>query len=204
MLPSKPARPGRYIATVWFAYALTVIAFAGRVAPLASAAELDGIQMPPTVEIGGKTLRLNGLGLRTYSIFAIHIYVAGLYLEHLSNDAQEILRSPETKLLALYFERNVSAEQARDSWRTGLVNNCQAPCRLDPGDFAKFLADIPAVRAGDTYSFFFQQGGVEVIVDGKRLGKIDSPDFAGAMLAMFLGPKTAEPALREELLEGLK
>ena len=44
------------------------------------------MQLPDTLQVDGKTLHLNGLGLRTYSFLRIHIYVAGLYLEHLSTD----------------------------------------------------------------------------------------------------------------------
>ena len=69
--------------------------------------------MPDTIQADGKTLHLNGYGLRTYSILGIHIYVASLYLEHLSTDPQKILHSPETKLLTVQFERSVSVEQSQ-------------------------------------------------------------------------------------------
>ena len=53
-------------------------------------AELDGVQVPDTLHVDGKTLHLNGYGQLTYSILGIHIYVASLYLEHLSTSAEEI------------------------------------------------------------------------------------------------------------------
>ena len=49
---------------------------------VASAAALDGLQVPDTLQVDGRALHLNGYGLRTYSILAIHIYVASLYLEN--------------------------------------------------------------------------------------------------------------------------
>ena len=51
---------------------------------VAYSAELDNVQIPDTLQADGRPLQLNGYGLRTYSILAIHIYVASLYLEHLS------------------------------------------------------------------------------------------------------------------------
>ena len=48
---------------------------------VAHAAKLGDVQMPDTLQVDGKTLHLNGYGLRKYSIFGIHIYVASLYLE---------------------------------------------------------------------------------------------------------------------------
>jgi hypothetical protein len=52
----------------------------------ARAAELDGTQIPATLQVGGKTLHPNGFGLRTYSILGIHIYAASLYFERPSNN----------------------------------------------------------------------------------------------------------------------
>jgi Chalcone isomerase-like len=175
------------LAPVWFA---------------AHAAKLDGVQVPNTLQVDGKTLHLNGSGLRTYSILGIHIYVASLYLEHLSTNPEQIIRSPETKLLTVRFEHNVSADQARRAWRDGLDNNCEAPCHLDPDEIGRFLAMVPAMHAGDNYSLLFTQAGVTVTVSGKPIGTITQPQFAEAMLATFLGPKPASPRLKRELLRG--
>jgi hypothetical protein len=169
---------------------------------VARAAELDGIQLPDAVEAGGRTLRLNGYGLRTYSLLGIHIYVAALYLQHPSTDPEEIIRSRETKLLTIRFEHNVSADAARKAWREGLDNNCQAPCRLDPDDVARFLADLPAMHAGDNYTLLFTRQGAIITVSGQTVGTISRPEFAEAMLATFLGPQPASPKLKQELLKG--
>ncbi len=166
------------------------------------AAELDGVLMPDTVQVDGKTLHLNGYGVRTYSILGIHIYTAGLYLEHLSTDPNSIIDSPETKLLTIRFERAVSADQSRDAWRTALANNCVAPCQLDPGDLEKFLAQVPAMRAGEYFYLLFTRNGAVVSADGRQIGVISRRQFANAMLATFLGPHPASPALRQDLLRG--
>ena len=168
----------------------------------AHAAKLDGVQVPNALQVDGKTLHLNGFGLRTYSILGIHIYVASLYLEHLSTNPEQIIQSPETKLLTVRFERDVSADQARRAWRDGLDNNCEAPCHLNPDEVARFLAMVPAMHAGDDYSLLFTQSGATVTVSGKLIGTITQQQFADAMLATFLGPKPASPRLKRELLQG--
>jgi Chalcone isomerase-like len=168
----------------------------------AQAAEFDGIQLPDTIEAGGKTLKLNGFGRRTYSFLGIHIYVASLYLEQLSSNPEQILRSPETKLLNVRFERNVSAEDARKAWREGLANNCQLPCQLDPQDVETFLAEVSAMQEGEVFSLLFTQRGATVTVNGKQIGIVSKPQFAEAMLATFLGPRPASPRLKQELLRG--
>ena len=145
---------------------------------------------------------MNGFGLRTYSFLRIHIYVAGLYVEHLSTDPNEIIASPETKLLDIWFEHNISASDARKAWLQGLKNNCTDPCRLEPGDVARFLAAVPAIHAGDDYSMIFARNGATVTVNGHRSGMISRPLFATAMLATFLGPAPASERLKRELLGG--
>jgi hypothetical protein len=167
----------------------------------ARSAELDGVQLPDTLQVNGRMLHLNGFGLRTYSLLAIHIYVASLYLEHLSADPEEIIRSPETKLLIVRFERSVRAEDAQKAWRDGLENNCQAPCHLDPNDVERFLADIPAMHRDDNYSLLFTQQGATVTVSGQLIGTVSERHFAEVMLATFLGPNPASPRLKQELLQ---
>jgi hypothetical protein len=169
---------------------------------VAQAAEFDGVQIPDTMQVGGKTLHLNGFGPRTYSLLSIHIYVVSLYLEHPSSNPEQILRSPETKLLIVRFDHNVSAEKAREAWRDGLRNNCVSPCRLDPADVQRFLAEVPAVRAGDVFTLLFTRRGATVGLGGRRIGFIPKPQFVNAMLATFLGPRPASPRLEQDLLRG--
>jgi hypothetical protein len=169
---------------------------------VARAAALDGVQLPETLEVNGRRLILNGYGLRTYSILGIHIYVAGLYLEHPNTDPEQIIRSPETKLLLIRFEHSVGADAARKAWRDGLADNCQAPCHVDPNDVTRFLANIPAMHEGDNYSLLFTREGVSVTVDGRLVGNISKRSFAEAMLATFLGPRPASERLKQELLHG--
>jgi hypothetical protein len=182
--------------------ALLILAVTAPARRAARAAELDGVQLPDTIEAGGRTLRLNGFGRRTYSILGIHIYIASLYLEQPSTDAAAIIRSPETKLLIVRFERSISADDARKAWRNGLANNCQPPCHLDPEDVERFLASVPAAQEGDVFSLLFTRGGATVTQSGRQLGVVSKPQFAEAMLATFLGPRPAAPQLKQDLLRG--
>ena len=70
---------------------------------MAAAAELDGVVTPDKQDVAGYHLVLNGLGLRTYSILRVHIYVAGLYLERRTIDPNAILGSSQPKLLRFVF-----------------------------------------------------------------------------------------------------
>ena len=145
---------------------------------------------------------LNGIWLRTYSMLGIHIYVAGLYLQQRSSDPATILRSPEIKFLEFRFLRDVSANDARRSWREGLQNNCPLPCRLPPQEIAQFLAAIPSVHRGDSSTLLFTPGKLAVTFDGRPYGTVTDPLLAHIMLATFIGPAPSSPRLKRGLLGG--
>ncbi len=167
---------------------------------VARAAELNGISMPDTQLVDGEKLLLNGIGLRTYSVFRIRIYVAGLYLQQRSDDPQTILHSKGAKLLQIHFLRNVTAGEARTAWRNGFENNCQPPCHLSSDDVRQFLAAVPAVHEGDESRLVFTSRGVDVWIDGHLLGRIADPHFAEVILSTFIGPVPPTQQLKRQLL----
>ncbi len=138
--------------------------------------------------------------MRTYSLLRVHVYVAGLYLEHPTHDAGAILRSPEKKLVEVRFVHDVNAADAREAWRDGFERNCLPPCRLAPADVARFLAAVPAMRAGDRSTLSFISGALDITINGQHLGTITDPIFAGAVLATFIGPDPPTERLKSGLL----
>lgn len=165
-----------------------------------AAATLDGVSFPDSVTVEGSRLLLNGVGLRTYSFLKIRIYVAALYLSEPSHDAGAILRSPGPKMLMLHFVRSVTTDQERKAWRDGLLDNCVAPCHIDPGDLARFLAALKPIHAGDQVVLLFDATGMTAWSNGTPLGKVPDPGFASALLATFLGPRPATEQLKRGLL----
>jgi len=167
----------------------------------ANAAEVNGVTMPDLRVMDGTRMNLNGLGLRTYSVFGIHIYVAGLYLERRSDNPDNILRSQERKLLDIRFLRDVDAADARKAWQDGFDSNCLLPgCYLNPSDVQRFLAAVPPIHSGDETMLFFTSRGVEVTFNGHPMGNITDRNFAETMLATFIGPAPPTQHLKRALL----
>ncbi len=179
---------------------LAVAAVLSLAALAAPAAELDGVTLPDRHILGGVELRLNGLGQRNFSWLGIHIYVAGLYLEHPTHDAAAILRSPERKLIEVRFVHDVDVGRAREAWRDGFERNCRPPCHLAPADVARFLDAVPAMRAGDRSTLAFTPGGLDIELNGRKLGTIADPMFAWAVLATFIGSDPPTDRLKSGLL----
>jgi hypothetical protein len=166
----------------------------------AYAADLDGVAMPDKRVVNGVQMPLNGIGLRTFSVLGIRIYIAGLYLERRNDNPDAILHSPEMKLLDIRFLRDVDAEDARKAWQESFEQNCKAPCYLDRGDEQRFLTAVPSVHRGDESTLLFTSKGVHVTFNGRPMGDILDPHFAELMLTTFIGPVPPTPRLKRELL----
>ena len=88
---------------------------------LAQPVELEGQKFEPTVEVGGQTLTLNGVGLRRRAIFKV--YVAGLYVPQKSSSAAPLITEKGARRVALRMLRDVDADSFIDSLKDGLKNN---------------------------------------------------------------------------------
>jgi hypothetical protein len=85
------------------------------------AASLAGVTLPDTVQVGGTTLVLNGLGLRKK--FVVKVYVAGLYLEQKSSDAGAIIKADAPKRIVMQFLHGASKSQMADAFDESFNNN---------------------------------------------------------------------------------
>src|SRR6478752_238356 len=184
-MPGRRMRPEQHRVAVVRGLILAAVALV--TLSVANAADLDGVSMPDMRVANGTQMHLNGIGLRTFSVLGIRIYVAGLYLERRSDNPDAILHSPETKLLDIRFLRDVDAEDARKAWQESFEQNCKAPCYLDPHDLQRFLAAVPSVHKGDDSTLLFTSRGVHITFNGRLMGDIADPRFAELMLATFIG-----------------
>jgi hypothetical protein len=164
-----------------------------------SAADLSGVTLPDRVEVGNETLVLNGVGVRTATVFKVKVYLAGLYLQSRSSDANQILQSTERKRLVLYFFRAADRAQVSSAWRAGLRKNVTDISPLE-GRLDELLAALPDLKAGDSVVFDFANDSVDVDLVGGARKSIPGLDFARAMLGIWLGPNAPVDALRAGLL----
>lgn len=167
---------------------------------LSMAGEFSGVEMPDTVTVEGKDLMLNGMGLREK--MWIDVYVAGLYLESKSDDAQKILDSDQTKQIQMHFlYKKVGAKKLIGAWNDGLKNNAaETMAELKPGldQLNSWMVDLVK---GDEMTFTSVPGkGLSVKVKGEHKGVIEDPVFSKAFWAIFIGEKPPTDALKKGLL----
>ena len=168
----------------------------------AGAATMDGMTLPDTYPVDGQTLRLNGIGVRTLTIFSVKIYVAGLYLATPSHDAQQILKSSSPRVIMLKFMHAGSKADIEKEYREGEKTNCgNGGCNpADEGDFERMVAAAPAVAVGDTSTFIFTATGFRVLANNRNIGSYSNTDLGERVLAGFIGDHPPSAELRSALL----
>ncbi len=168
----------------------------------ATAATLSGVSLPDSYVVDGRPLALNGIGVRTLTIFRIRTYVAALYLPQPSHDARQILASSSPKVILLRFVHSGSKAQVERQYRAGEEANCgTGGCAAsDQADFERLVAAAPAVKPGDTSTYIFSAAGVSVFANNRLLGEFANQDLAYHLLAGFIGDHPPSQDLRRALL----
>ena len=105
-------------------------------AAAARARQIGGVDVPDTVTVEGKTLKLNGGGVRTKAIFKV--YVAGLYLETPGRDAASLVSTDQVKRMTLVLLRGLDKGKITEAITEGFEKNSKA--------------QLPALRRGSTAS----------------------------------------------------
>lgn len=182
--------------------AATILLLASWTICPARAATLSGVTLPDTYPVDGQTLRLNGIGLRTLTIFGIRIYVAGLYAAEPARDARTILSAKTPKVLLLQYLHEGSKEQVEAEYRKGERENCgHGECpKSDEPDFERLIAVAPAVNVGDTTTYIASGRGLRVLANNRQIIDIPNPDLANRILEGFIGAHPPSTDLRAELL----
>ena len=182
----------------WFLGASVVLTLLGAFSP-ARAATLAEVSLPDQATVGGRAVVLNGLGLRTATMLKVKVYVIGLYLESKSADPRAIIESSENKRIAMHFVHDVSAEKLRGGWTDGFEDNTGDVAGIK-NEIAKFNASMRDVKSGDTLVLDFSGDSVDVLINDARIDTISGKAFQQAVLAIWLGPKPPNEALKQGIL----
>jgi hypothetical protein len=153
--------------------------------------------------VGGKTLALNGTGLRKR--FIVKVYAAGLYVPERSGDAAAIVASDAPKLVRMVFLREVTRAQVMGAYREGFEKNSAGPglqgllAKLD-----RIASAVPEeLKDGDEMTVVYVPGqGTTVSATGTKPVTVDGKEFADALFLNWLGSHPADSDLKKGLLGG--
>ena len=170
----------------------------------ALAAEINGVKLPDQVTLEGKTLKLNGTGLRQATILKVNVYAAGLYLQSPSGDGEAIANSDQFKSIEMVFMREVSAKQMADAFQEGFEKNCVADCAKLKPDLSKLQGLMKDMKKGDTMAYHFLTDGVEVMIRGQKAGTVGDKAFSHQLIRCWIGKNPPNAGLKEGLLGAKK
>lgn len=174
--PSFRDRAAALIVAVW-------VACAGLGwAPVAAAA-----QAVPMREVGAGSLYW----------FGLHVYDARLSV------AGERFDPAQAFALTLRYARELSGERIAET----SIDEIRRLGFGTPADHRRWLDQMrrlfPDVRRGDELTGAATPGrGTQFLLNGRLIGSIDEPEFAGAFFAIWLDPRTRSRDLRASLLGG--
>lgn len=166
----------------------------------ASAAEISGMKLPDQVTVEGKTLKLNGAGLRQATILKINVYAAGLYLENSSKDPEAIANSDQSKSIEMVFMREVSAKQMAEAFQEGFEKNCVADCARFKPDIGKLEGLMKDMKKGDAMAYHFLPDRVEVMIRGQKVGSVGDKGFSQQLIRCWIGKNPPNAGLKEGLV----
>jgi hypothetical protein len=181
--------------------AAAVLALALALGPgaTAHAREVAGVNLGDTAALAGKTLQLNGAGLR--SKLFIKVYVGALYLEQKSSDPAAILAADQAWLVSMTFKRDVEKEKIIGAFKEGFENNSKAglPGLLE--GLARFDGVLKDLKSGDVMVITYVPGqGSTLVAPGGGAVTVEGKPFADALLRNWLGDKPADGDLKKGML----
>jgi len=167
----------------------------------ALAAEIGGVKLPDQVTLEGKTLKLNGAGIRAAKILlTFNVYAAGLYLENQIHDADAIASSDQLKSIQMVFMRDVSGKQMADAFQEGFEKNCVAGCAELKPYIGKLQGLLKDMKKGETMAYHFLPNGVELVIRGQKAGTIGDKAFTRQLIRCWIGKNPPNPELKEGLV----
>jgi hypothetical protein len=190
----------------WLQAATVAAAVALNAGAQAQPVELEGQKFEPTVQVGGQTLTLNGVGLRKRAIFKV--YLNGLYVPQKSTDAATLINEKGARRASLRMLRDVDADSFVSAFTDGLKSNLSeaqlAALKPQIDAFTATMKSVGEAKKGDVINFdYAPDGGTRITVNGQPRGNpIPGHDFYAAVMRIWLGDKPVDEGLKKGMLGG--
>jgi hypothetical protein len=169
----------------------------------ALARDVAGVDVAETLSVDGKTLKLNGAGIRKKVI--VKVYVGALYLESTSTSVDEILKTDQARVIKMTFVRDVDKDKILDAYWEGFEKNSKGDLAKLKEPMDKFRAGLGDMKSGKTMTVSYvpgkgvtiaQQGGGSVTVSS------DARLLSDALMRVWIGGSPADTGLKTAMLAG--
>lgn len=163
----------------------------------ALAKKVEGVELPDTVTAEGKSLKLNGAGVR--SKFWINVYIAALYLETPTKNPAEIISTDQVKRVQLEMLRDLTKQQVADAVKEGFEKNAKAELPKLQDRLNKFMGELKDFKKGEKMVVTYVPGKGTLLSGAGENFVIEGKDFADALFSVWLGRFPVDDNLKKGL-----
>lgn len=167
-----------------------------------TAVEIQGVKIPPAAEVAGKTLQLNGAGLRTFTLVfvPIKIYVAAFHAPSPLRSAEAVNASPGPLQFTFTFLRDVGQGDVTEAWQKQFAASNTHTYAGYEKDRDAFIAMLGPIQSGGAETVQLVGTDTIVIDQGKMKGTIPGRDFQQSFLSLWFGSAPVSDDLKAALL----
>ena len=168
----------------------------------ARALEIQGVTLPPTSQVGGETLQLNGAGLRTFSLLMIpiKIYVASLYTPTAIRTDSGIMSSPGPMEFDFTFLRAVNQSDVTKAWESQFAESISYTYPGYARDRDAFIAMFGPLQNLGVEKVQLLGTNIVIFDQGTKKGTIPGRDFQKSFLSLWFGSNPVATDLKNALL----
>ena len=163
--------------------------------------EIADVTFPGGKTIAGKTLKLNGVALKTK--FFIKVFAGGFYIENPTRNAEEAITSEQVKHFHLhYLTSKATAEKLQEGFKEAITDanppELVEKYREEIDLYASWL-DADMAPGATSLTTYVPGKGLTLVFKGEEKGTIADPAFARMYFRYTLGEE-ADEDLREGYL----
>ena len=151
----------------------------------ANALTVDSINFEDKVNVAGKELVINGVGIRKATFLKIKVYYGALYLSEKHTNAAEFLQTETPKQIISHFVRDVDVKDLKKTYLEAFQGaNKETYKNLLP-TLEAFNANLGDIKKGERMIITFLPDGAILNFAGKSFPKVGDGNFSKALLNMY-------------------
>lgn len=158
----------------------------------ANALTVDSINFEDKVNVAGKDLVLNGVGIRKATFLKIKVYYGALYLTEKHTNASEFLKTDSPKQITMHFVRDVDVKDLKKTYLEAFESANKETFKNMLPTLEEFNSNLRDIKKGERMIISFLTDGATLTFAGKTYPKVGNAAFSKALLNMyFINPLDA-------------